>query len=140
MIIKLICIAQHKVSEWWPRIGEMATEAMLTSQGKYTGEDMFSCAALRKVQFWVGIDEEDDIKLFGITQIIDFPSNRVCEVLCVTGKQKELWEDKIADLEAWAKHNNCNLMELYARPGWERPMKKQGYERTHTILNKKLGE
>ena len=117
----------------------MATEAMETSWGKYSAESIFSLAALKKVQFWVGVDEENDVKLFGITQIIDFPGSRVCEVMCVTGKQKELWEDKMADLELWAEHNHCDTMELYARCGWERVMKNYGYEKTHAILNKKLG-
>ena len=131
-------IQREDIAAWWPKIKDFATDAMKTTWGKFDGEDIFSWACLGKVQFWVGIEKED-VKMFGITQINDFPSARICEVMCVTGSDKHTWEDKMWYVEKWAEVNKCNVMELYARNGWSRVMKKYGYEATHTILNKKIG-
>lgn len=121
----------------------MASEAMKTTHGKFDGDAIFSCAAMGKVQFWIGCEDTDiecnDIKLFGITQINDFPCNRTCEIICVTGRERHKWEDCIKIVEEWAAYNGCSLMELYARAGWKRVMNKYGYEETHTILNKHIG-
>lgn len=138
-MFKFFFIAPENVVEWLPKVKLLAEEAMLTMRGKYDGEDIFTCAVLNKVQFWIGIDDSDlDIKLFGITQINDFPSTRICQVICVTGKEKELWENQMIHVEKWAKHNGCTDMELIARPGWERIMKKYNYEKTHVVLNKAI--
>ena len=140
MTVNLFRLKQHEIAQWWPKIENLANEAMKTTWGKFEGEDIFSHACLGKVQFWIGTDENQEVKLFGITQVNDFPNARICEVICVTGSEKEQWEDKMPIVEQWAAYNGCKVMELYARIGWERIMKKHGYEKTHVILNKKIGE
>lgn len=138
---KFFFIQPYEVAEWWPLVKELAAEAMTTMRGKYDADDLFSCACKNQVQFWVGIEDGSlDVKLFGVTQLNDFPSTRICQVICVTGKEKHLWENLMGEVEIWAKLNRCTDMELVARQGWRRVMKKYGYEHTHEVLNKSLME
>ena len=40
-------------------------------------------------------------------------------------------------IEEFAWHNNCDLLELVARPGWKRVLKPFGYKEGHVLLEKK---
>ena len=138
-MVRLKYIAPEEVSTWWPRLKLLAENIADHMRGKYTAEDLFSSACLSKIQLWICWDvETDDIKGLGITQVNDFPSTRVCQAIAMTGKEMKSWVHWMPEVERWAKFNKCTDMELIARPGWERVMKKQGFVKTHVVLNKSL--
>lgn len=137
-MLDLFYIEPNSLSEWWPRIEKLITDAMTTSRGKYTAQDIFDCAVLKKIQLWVIVDGKFSVRALGITQINDFPSTRICQVICMTGEHYEEWEDLMAKAEHWARCNNCTDMELICRAGWKKVMKKHGYSETHVVLNKAL--
>ena len=44
----------------------------------------------------------------------------------------------IKHLEKFALDNNCDKMELIARPGWERVLRNFRYKKSHVLLEKSL--
>ena len=42
------------------------------------------------------------------------------------------------DIEKFAKEEDCQMMELIARPGWQKILNNYGYQRTHVVLEKKI--
>ena len=41
-------------------------------------------------------------------------------------------------IEAWARAQGCAAMELIARPGWSRILRRHGYDITHVFCEKEL--
>ena len=42
------------------------------------------------------------------------------------------------EVENFAKEEGCDMMELIARPGWQRVLNLFDYKRTHVVLEKKI--
>lgn len=141
MPIELVQIDQQNMARVWPRLLPFIENIAAHMRDKYTVDDLFTCAVLNKKQVWIAYQvENDNIMALALTEINQFPNNRVCHVVACTGHDMEKWEELILKIEQWAAHNKCTDMELIARPGWERGMKKFGYEKTHVVLNKFLKE
>lgn len=137
MTVNLIQLKPEHVASWGEKINSHVSNIAEHSRGKYNTEDFFSCAFLGKVQFWLGL-EELNVKAFGVTQVNDFPSSRVCQFVGLTGEDRKEWISWMQEIEKWAKFNGCTDMELVCRPGWERVMKDQNFKKTHVVLNKYL--
>tara|TARA_R100001230_G_C5501600_1_gene45413 strand:- start:347 stop:523 length:177 start_codon:yes stop_codon:yes gene_type:complete len=53
------------------------------------------------------------------------------------GRHRDKWQHLIKHVEEFAWHNNCDLLELVARPGWKKILKQYGYKESHVLLEKK---
>ena len=71
----------------------------------------------------------------GLEQIPKGPNPRYVNV---DGKIPKEIEKSFVEDENFAIKNECNCMELFARPGWEKIMKNKNYKRTHVVLEKQL--
>ena len=56
----------------------------------------------------------------------------------MTGRQRHKWQYLVKDIEQFAKDEGCQMMELIARPGWQKVLNNYGYQRTHVVLEKKI--
>ena len=56
----------------------------------------------------------------------------------MTGKQRHKWQYLIKDIEKFAKQEDCKMMELIARPGWQKILNNFGNNRTNLVLEKKI--
>jgi len=79
-------------------------------------------------------------KYFGVvvTEIIKRKHGKVCHVYIVTGRQMSKWQHLISRVEEFAKDEGCKMMELIARPGWQKVYNNHGYKRTHVVLEKQI--
>ena len=55
----------------------------------------------------------------------------------MTGRHRDKWQHLIKHVEEFAWKNNCDLLELVARPGWKKVLKQYGYKESHVLLEKK---
>ena len=56
----------------------------------------------------------------------------------MTGRQRNKWQHLIKDIETFAQQEKCLMLELIARPGWQKILNQFGYKRTHVVLEKKV--
>ena len=56
----------------------------------------------------------------------------------MTGRQRHKWQHLISEVENFAKEEGCDMIELIARPGWQRVLNLFDYKRTHVVLEKKI--
>ena len=56
----------------------------------------------------------------------------------MTGRQRHKWQYLIKDIEKFAQEEKCSVMELIARPGWQKILSQFGYKRTHVVLEKQI--
>ena len=79
-------------------------------------------------------------KYFGVvvTELIKRKLGKVCHIYIMTGRQRHKWQYLVKDIEKFAKDEECQMMELIARPGWQKILNNYGYKRTHVVLEKKI--
>lgn len=66
-----------------------------------------------------------------ITQIDNYPEERILHVVLMVGKDLEKWETSVLDrLREFAKQNGCKAIEADCRPGLAKFLKKHGFRRT----------
>ena len=73
-----------------------------------------------------------------VTELIKRKLGKVCHIYIATGRQRHKWQHLINDIEDFAKAEGCQMMELIARPGWQKVYNNYGYKRTHVVLEKKI--
>jgi hypothetical protein len=56
----------------------------------------------------------------------------------MTGRHRQKWQNLINVIESFAEEQECQQMELYARPGWQKILQNYNYKRTHVVLEKTI--
>ena len=93
------------------------------------------------MQLWILWDSEAEKqnKYYGVvvTEIIQRPLQRCLNIKIMIGRHREKWQHLIKHIEDFAWRQNCDLLELVARPGWKKILKPFGYTESHVLLEKK---
>jgi hypothetical protein len=119
----------------WPHVVRDIEEAANSSRGKYTADDMRGEIERGDCQLWIWHTET--ARAVVVTQIHSYRRLKCCWVRIATGHNyRECAAQVMQRIEAWAKENGCDAMELIARPGWSRVL--DGYDMTHVYLEKRL--
>jgi hypothetical protein len=141
--MELVQIPIQELEKVWG-IVEKDIKSALAYSGQLTDSDfVFDTLKEGKFQLWVLWDKKQSKavdKYFGVvvTEIIKRKFGKVCHIYIMTGKQRTKWQHLITKVEDFAKQEGCKMMELIARPGWQRVLNAFDYKRTHVVLEKKI--
>lgn len=143
--MNIVQIPTSNLQDVWGLVLKDIQQA-LSYSGSYTDSD-FVLEQLKdkKFQLWVLWDKTKQTtidKYYGVvvTEIIQRKLKRSCNIFIVTGRHRQKWQHLVNDLEKFAIDNNCDCMELFARPGWDKIMHKLDYKKTHVVLEKQLNK
>lgn len=128
-------IPADKLDEIWPQIEPFIIKACKRSFGRYEAIDFYKNLANRDMQLWVS-EKHREIEAVCVTEIINYPHLRCCNIKLGTGKNRENWQHFRNYIERWATEQGCQRVESIARMGWEKIFK--GYSATHVFLEKEL--
>ena len=141
--MELVRIPIIELDKVWSLV-EKDIKSALAYSGQLTDSDyVFETAKEDKFQVWVIWDKKEkqtSDKYFGVvvTEIIKRKHGKVCHVYIVTGRQMSKWQHLISRVEEFAKNEGCKMMELIARPGWQKVYNNHGYKKTHIVLEKQI--
>jgi len=141
--MELVRIPIIELDKVWSLV-EKDIKSALAYSGQLTDSDyVFETAKEDKFQVWVIWDKKEkqtSDKYFGVvvTEIIKRKYGKVCHVYIVTGRQMSKWQHLISRVEEFAKDEGCKMMELIARPGWQKVYNNHGYKKTHVVLEKQI--
>ena len=141
--MELVQIPIKELDKVWGMV-EKNIKSALAYSGQLTDSDfVYDLAKQGKFQVWVIWDKNQkktNDKYFGVvvTEIIKRKHGKVCHVYIVTGRQMSKWQHLISRVEEFAKDEGCKMMELIARPGWQKVYNNHGYKRTHVVLEKQI--
>ena len=141
--MNLVRIPTSNINDVWNLVKKNIEEA-LSFSGSYTDSDfILECVKSEKMQLWILWDKEQTTsieKYYGVvvTESIQRKLKRSCNIFIVTGRHRQKWQHLVESLEDFAIEQNCDCMELYARPGWDKIMRKLNYKKTHIVLEKQL--
>ena len=141
--MNLVRIPIQELDKVWSMIEKDIKSALAYSSQLTDSDFVFDLAKEGKFQLWVLWDKEQkktEQKYFGVvvTELIKRKFGKVCHIYIMTGRQSHKWQHLISEVENFAKEEGCDMMELIARPGWQRVLNIFDYKRTHVVLEKKI--
>ena len=137
-MIEQVLIPTNKVEQVWSFAVKDVADALARSNGYARAEHIKKEILDNKMQLWILWDSETK-EYYGVcvTEIIQRPLQRCLNIKIMTGRHRDKWQHLIKHVEEFAWHNNCDLLELVARPGWKKILKQYGYKESHVLLEKK---
>ena len=139
-MIKLYNIPTKSVDEVWKVVKNDIANALSRSNGYALSDHIKEWIKQQKMQLWILWDSEaEKEKYYGVvvTEVIQRPLQRCLNIKIMIGKHREKWQHLIKHIEDFAWQQNCDLLELVARPGWKKVLKPFGYTESHVLLEKK---
>lgn len=143
-MVELINIPNNLTLTVWPQVKDDVQSA-LDRSGNYANSNHFKEWCKKgSCQLWILWDKqaEKEQRYHGvvITEIVQRPLYKICNIRIMVGKDRLKWQHHIKQIEDFANTNECDKMELIARPGWERVLKEFNYTKSHVVLDKYLKE
>ena len=143
-MIKLYNIPTKSVDEVWKVVKNDIANALSRSNGYALSDHIKQWIKETKMQLWILWDSEAEKqnKYYGVvvTEVIQRPLQRCLNIKIMIGRHREKWQHLIKHIEDFAWQQNCDLLELVARPGWKKILKPFGYKESHVLLEKKKKE
>ena len=141
--MELVRIPTKELDKVWGLIEKDIRKSLLFSGQLSDSAFVLKTAKEGKFQIWILWDKVQKTsveKYFGvvITEIVEKPLGKVCHIFMMTGRQRHKWQYLVKDIEKFAKEEKCSMMELIARPGWQKVLNQFGYKRTHVVLEKQI--
>ena len=142
-MITLYNIPTKSVDEVWGVVKNDIANALTRSNGYALSDHIKEWIKQQKMQLWILWDSEaEKEKYYGVvvTEVIQRPLQRCLNIKIMIGRHREKWQHLIKHIEDFAWQQNCDLLELVARPGWKKVLKPFGYKESHVLLEKKKKE
>jgi len=140
-MITLYNIPIKNVDEVWKVVKNDIANALTRSNGYALSDHIKKWIKDQKMQLWILWDPEveQQNKYYGVvvTEVIQRPLQRCLNIKIMIGRHREKWQHLIKHIEDFAWQQNCDLLELVARPGWKKVLKPFGYTESHVLLEKK---
>ena len=133
----LLLVGPNDIPRLWDQVKPLVDKALKHTAGEINSNDLLKVLLARKNQLWVGVDETG-VLAAGITEINTYPQKRVLRIVTWatrSGNDQELWNEALSNVEHFARENECNLMEAYARKGLA---KKLNWKSELVIITKNL--
>ena len=130
-------IPPQNVGDAWPVVRSYLMSAVERSSGKLTEMNIFDLTTSGKWQLWVYWSGSECLAACITRLELHSSGSKSLEVIIASGVERDKWQ-RIA-VETWkkfAKAEGCNLLELIARPGWERVFPE--FRKTHVMLEMRI--
>ena len=141
--MKLVNIPSSNLDDVWSLVKKDISEALSYSGNHTDAQFVYDTLKEDKMQLWVVWDKDKSTtleKYYGVvvTEIIQRKLKRSCQIFIMTGRHRQKWQHLISVIEDFAEEQECQQMELYARPGWQKILQNYNYKRTHVVLEKTI--
>jgi len=141
--MKLVNIPSSNLDDVWSLVKKDISEALSYSGNHTDAQFVYDCIKEKKMQLWVVWNKDKPTtleKYYGVvvTEVVQRKLKRSCQIFIMTGKHRQKWQHLISVLEDFAEEQECQQMELFARPGWQKILQNYNYKRTHVVLEKQI--
>lgn len=124
-------ISAAAVPQVWPSVLPYVERFLAKSkEHRWDASDIYNDLVEHDKQLWVSF-KGDDVGTFVITEIINYPRCRECNVFMVCGELQADWRESTETLVEWAAAQGCHYFSATARPGFTRLL---GWETRQTYI------
>lgn len=124
------------LSEAWPLVMRWIDDALEHAWG-YNSSDVLQKLMEGTCMLWV-IEKDYDLKGAVVTEVVCYPRCKTLHIWLTGGADFQEWKECIAELEMYAKYQNCQLIEAAGRPGLQRLLKDLGFNVPRVLAAKKV--
>ena len=141
--MELVQIPVYSVDDVWSLVKADINEALNYSGNQTDLEFVYQTVKAKNFQLWIVWDEskktvQEQYNGVVVTEIIQRKLKKSCHIYIMTGKNRQQWQHLIRVIEDFAEQQDCDNMELIARPGWQKILQNYNYKRTHIVLDKPI--
>ena len=110
------------------------------SGGRFAGMDFMNMVEDGSHQLWITIDDDEEIIGATTTNIHANRNLRVMEIIAQGGSGMDdmYLSEALSALEAFAIDNECDVVRIVGRNGWEKVLSGYGYQKVHIVLEKEM--
>lgn len=134
--MQLIQVLPDKVEAAWPHLQGFMPAVVESARGKIEAEDIQALCKQGMMQLWAAIDEDGSPKAIALTEIAQYPRQKIGRVTACIGRDMDQWLHLLSGIEAWAKEQGCSSMQHIARKGYAKKL--HDYKLTHVLLERAL--
>lgn len=132
-MLKLVGVPSFAAEECWPEI-EHYVQSFIdkAKEHRFETSDILRSIIDRDRQLWI-VTDDGALTTVVITEIINYPRCRECNVFMVSGNMTTLdqWRDIVEKVVEWAAESGCHYVSSMARRG---SMKAMGWEDRQTYI------
>tara|TARA_Y100000310_G_C20615484_1_gene780396 strand:- start:1055 stop:1498 length:444 start_codon:yes stop_codon:yes gene_type:complete len=132
-------IPQTSLMERWGKVSPLLVRALETGPRVMGLLDVFNALQRREMQLWAAFENDFPV-VAAVTQLVNWPQARACEILLLAGDHREKWIEFEQVISEWAESEGCDHMQITGRAGWERVLKDHGWTRSAVQLMKGIAE
>lgn len=124
----LVAIPGYRAHTVWPVVEKWVDNVCRAGGGRYKPDDYYKAILERNMQLWL-VWNRDCLQAFVITEIIDYPHKRYCNIHALGGRHHDDWIHLVGNIEEWAKMKGCDGMEAaHGRLGFKDALKELGWD------------
>lgn len=141
---QLLCVAPHLVNDIWPHVERLIERSLIKGSSDFTTDQVRAKIAEGNALLWViwaqgAREPAGELMAAGVTEIVGLADGRrVCVIAQCAGRALKRWESLLAEIEQYAKAEQCVAVRCYGRTGWVRYLKGMGYVQPWTVVEKKV--
>ena len=127
-------IEKHEVPDIWNNVKDIISQ---TNDDVLNDEDVLKYLKSGHYTLWIATEPDSDSVVAAMTiHYAYYPKYKMCRVATIAGQRMSEWIGDLYMLENWAKAQECDYMDMYARKGWKKVLKE--YKEDCILLRKKL--
>lgn len=143
----MICslVPKQALNQAWLDIIHLVRKFIPHAHGRATELSIYQELVKNICQLWVAFDENDGNKpvAFVVTRINEWPARKMLTYEYIGAEDNMLgsWFDDMSQLtERYAKELGLDGVESVGRPGWEKILKKMGWQRRFVVYERMFSE
>lgn len=120
----LIGVPHDRAMDVWPLALPFIERYFAKSkEHRWNADDLLQAVLERDMQLWV-IPAEEGIETVVLTEILNYPRVRECNVFMISGKMtaRDDWREVVEEVVEWAAASGCHYISSMARKGSEKAM------------------
>ena len=132
--MRLAIVPPENLGLVWQKVEPFLSPAIDQSGGRYTVDSTRSAITKQDMQLWIAFTEEGEILAAMTSSIQVYPSKTMLAVVHCGGRMMGAWLHSMSQVEAWAKEQGCEGVEIAGRAGWAIAL--PGYTKVGTLIER----
>lgn len=136
--MKIVYVGPESVGAAWPMFKAYAEKVIPLTRDRRTANKFLYDLMDNRETLLLVFDGSSPVG-FCTTQIVDYDDVRLLQVKMLAGDLFKYWIDDMHEtLEAFAKENGCQGMELIGRRGWIKKLERFGWTEAFVTVEKRF--
>ena len=140
-MINISLVPVDEVRNIWENVSRHVKKATDYTYGRYKEIDVLHDCLIGKFNLWIVYREEEEVDYIGaaVTEVLQYPRKKALSVVFLSGDDFSEWMPEIdKKFVDFATVLECDFVEACGRAGWERKVKKLGWIKRFSIIERPL--